>query len=49
MNRKYFKKLHIKTVISTQQHALKFQTIGRILDFGTKFIQNYMNDKILKK
>ena len=29
--------------------CIKFQSIWRTLHFGTKFAQNYMNDKILKK
>ena len=28
---------------------IKFQSIWRTLDFGTKFAQYYRNDKILKK
>ena len=27
----------------------RFQAIGTISDFGTKFTQNYMNDKTFKK
>ena len=29
--------------------CIKFHSIWRTLDFGTKYAQNYMNDKILKK
>ena len=25
--------------------CIKFQSIWRLLDFGTKFVQNYINDK----
>ena len=27
----------------------RFQSIGATLDFGTKFAQNYMNDKLFEK
>ena len=33
----------------TMCRCIKFQSIWRTLDFGIKFAQNYMNDKILKK
>ena len=27
----------------------RFQSTGTALDFGTKFVQNYMNDKTFEK
>ena len=33
----------------TMRHFINFQSVWRTLDFGTKFAQNYMNNKILKK
>ena len=29
--------------------CIKFQSIWQTLDFGTKFAQNYMNDKFFKR